>query len=310
MTTSTSTPVPALPFGLQARGLRESDAAAVYHLIHDAEEHDLGEAMIDLEDIVGDWQRPSFDLAADSIGIFDRHGLVGFAEVSRGTRAEADVDPGHRGRGIGGVLAGWCEARARAVGAHRIGQTVSADNEAARGLLAGRGYEQLWTSWVLRLGPDDKIVGDPASPAGVTVRPYRPEEGRAVHQVIEDAFNEWPNRDPATFEDWAATVLLRPGFEPWHLLVAAEGSSVLGACFLGVSGDSVWVDQLAVRRDQRGRGLARTLLVEAFRSGRAHGARSAELSTDSRTGALGLYEHVGMRVTMTFVHLALDLTRP
>ncbi|MDQ3627268.1 MAG: GNAT family N-acetyltransferase [Actinomycetota bacterium] len=310
MTSSHGTALPGLPFGLQARALGIPDASAVYEVVRAAEEHDLGEALIEVEDIVGDWQRPSFDLSLDSLGIFDRQRLVGFAEVSHGSRAEADVHPDHRGRGIGTVLIQWCEQRAREVGAHRIGQTVPARNGGAQSLLRARGYEQLWTSWVLRLRPEDEINGAARPPAGVTVRPYRPGEEPRVHRIIEDAFNEWPNRDPTSFGDWASTVLGRPGFAPWHLLVAEEDGDILGACFLGVSGDNVWVNQLAVRRDQRHRGLARALLVEAFRSGRAHGARTAELSTDSRTGALGLYEHVGMRVTETFVHLALELASP
>ena len=39
----------------------------------------------------------------------------------------------------------------------------------------------------------------------------------------------------------------------------------------------------------------------------AHGATRSELSTDSRTGALGLYERVGMEVTSTWVHRAIHL---
>ena len=61
------------------------------------------------------------------------------------------------------------------------------------------------------------------------------------------------------------------------------------------------------RRTQRGRGLAQALLVDAFAAGREHGAIRSELSTDSRTGALGLYEKVGMVVTSTWVNRALDL---
>ena len=37
------------------------------------------------------------------------------------------------------------------------------------------------------------------------------------------------------------------------------------------------------------------------------GATVSELSTDSRTGALGLYEKVGMQVTSTWVNRAIDL---
>ena len=51
----------------------------------------------------------------------------------------------------------------------------------------------------------------------------------------------------------------------------------------------------------------RALLVDAFERARDHGATVSELSTDSRTGALGLYEHVGMQVTQTWRHWMTDL---
>ncbi|MDX6326757.1 MAG: mycothiol synthase, partial [Nocardioidaceae bacterium] len=51
----------------------------------------------------------------------------------------------------------------------------------------------------------------------------------------------------------------------------------------------------------------RSLLVDAFGNAREHGATRSELSTDSRTGALGLYEKVGMVVTSTWVHRAINV---
>ena len=51
----------------------------------------------------------------------------------------------------------------------------------------------------------------------------------------------------------------------------------------------------------------RTVLVDAFARARQRGAHISELSTDSRTGALGLYEHVGMVVTQTWRHWMTDL---
>ncbi len=71
-----------------------------------------------------------------------------------------------------------------------------------------------------------------------------------------------------------------------------------------------YVDRLAVRRDRRGIGLARALLVDSFAAARAHGATRSELSTDSRTGALGLYEKVGMEVTSVWRHWAIDTSAP
>ena len=49
------------------------------------------------------------------------------------------------------------------------------------------------------------------------------------------------------------------------------------------------------------------LLADAFERARERGAASSEFSTDSRTGALGLYEHVGMVVTQTWRHWQTDL---
>lgn len=296
-----------LPAGLRTRPLSPDDAEAVYELIAAAEAVDVGEVLIDLEDILGDWQRPSLDFARDTLAVFEGDRLVAFAELSTRGRAEASVRPSHRGRGIGSYMLSWTEDRARTLGCGRVGQTVPTTSTGAMELLLGRGYQQLWSSWVLKLAPDDEIRGDGTPPDGVVVRPYEPGEERKAFQVVEDAFNEWPDRPPSTYEDWAAPVLGRPGFEPWQLLVAVDGDELVGVCNVMVSGGSVWVSQLAVRRDERGRGLARVLLVTAFREGRSRGAGWAELSTDSRTGALGLYEHVGMSVTDTFAQLALDL---
>lgn len=297
----------ALPTGLRARPLQADDAVAVYELIAAAEKTDLGEQMIELEDIQGDWQRPSLDLALDTLGVFEGGSLVASAEVTTSGRADVCVHPGHRGRGVGTHLIDWTERRARELGLSRIGQSVPESLAGAVELFRSRGYTPRHTSWVLKLAPGDELAGDGTAPQGVVIRPYEPGEERAAYQVVEDAFNEWPTRTPSTYEDWAAPVLHRPGFQPWHLLVAAAGDELLGVCNVMVSGDSVWVNQLAVRADQRGRGLGRALLVAAFREGRARGAGWAELSTDSRTGALGLYEHVGMSVTDTFVHWAMDL---
>ena len=140
------------------------------------------------------------------------------------------------------------------------------------------------------------------------MREYAPGEERDAFQVVEDAFNEWPNRTPSTYEDWAAGVVLRPGFARGTCASSPDpGGAVVGVGYVFLSRDCGYVQYLAVRRDQRGRGLARALLVDCFAVAREHGATRSELSTDSRTGALGLYERVGMRVTSTWVHRAIAI---
>ncbi len=48
-------------------------------------------------------------------------------------------------------------------------------------------------------------------------------------------------------------------------------------------------------------------MVDTFAQARAYGAVTSALSTESRTGALGLYEKVGMRATSVWVNCAITL---
>ena len=62
---------------------------------------------------------------------------------------------------------------------------------------------------------------------------------------------------------------------------------------------TIWVSELAVARAHRGRGLARALLTRSFSYAWRTGLGRCGLGTDARTGARGLYEHVGMHVRRT-----------
>ena len=293
-----------LPPGLTARPLVIVDAERVFALMVASETHDAGEAAIDLEDIVADWQRPSFDLTTQSVGVVSGAELVAYAEVVNGRYADATVPPEWRGRGIGTWLAAWTQEEARRQGGSLVGMPVPRGSDGDR-LLASLGYHVAWTSWVLEL-PRGAVIEPQPLPEGYAIRAFQPGEERVVYQVVEDAFNEWPDRTPTPYDDWAARVVRRPGFEPWHLRVVTEPSgAVVGVGYVILSRDSGYVMSLAVRKDQRRRGLARGLLVDCFEVSRGAGMARAELSTDSRTGALGLYERVGMEITQTWVHRAI-----
>ena len=173
------------------------------------------------------------------------------------------------------------------------------------------GYEQRWTSWVLAL-PEGREVAPQPLPEGYAVRAATDADLPAVHEVLEDAFLEWSEREREPFEDFLARSVQRPGHAPWMLQVVVDPDGVVvGACHVVLSqaGEAPegYVNRIAVRRDRRGLGLARALLAESFAVARAHGAVRSGLSTDSRTGALGLYERVGMEVTATWVNLAARL---
>jgi GNAT superfamily N-acetyltransferase len=302
------TSAPALPEGLTTRPLVKTDARAVFELMAAQELEDVGEVSIEEADIVSDWARPSHVLGARSVGVFDGDLLVAYAELMGADRADTSVLPSHRGRGIGTWLAHWLQDLGRRVGSTVIGMPVPQGSPGDR-LLEALGFRVRWTSWVLTL-PEGASIPARELPAGYVVRTAEPGELRAAHDVLEDAFLEWSERERDTLEDFEAALRGRPGFEPWNLRVAVDaGGEVVGVSLVLVSDDGAtgFVDRLAVRRDQRNRGLAQALLVDSFAEARAHGTSTSELSTDSRTGALGLYERVGMVTRDIWVNRAIDL---
>lgn len=292
--------------GYTVRALALDDAGAVFELMAACELEATGEVDLEEADIVADWQRPSFDLATQSIGVFEGDRLIGYAEVAKGRRADAAVAPDRRGRGIGTALARWTQRISRRDGTGVVGMPLPAGSPGEQ-LLRDLGYDVAWTSWVLEL-PDGAQVEPQPLPDGYRLRIASTDADRhAAHDVVEDAFLEWSERERETYEDFEAGVLRRPGFEPWNLRLVVDAENlVVGVSVIVLAGDCGYVDRLAVRRDRRGLGLARALLVDSFAAAREHGATRSELSTDTRTGALGLYERVGMQVRATWRHWAID----
>jgi mycothiol synthase len=295
-----------LPAGLTARPLVPADSAAVTAVMAAQELADVGEVVIEEADIIADWQRPGYDVSDHTVGICDGDRLVGYAEVAYGDRGDAAVHPDYRGRGIGTWLAGWMQRKAREKGCTVIGMPVPQGSPGDR-LLESLGYRVRWTSWVLQL-PEGAAVPDRPLPEGYTARAASEADWQSAFTVNEDAFLEWSQRERDTFEIWQSQVVRRPGFEPWHLRVVTDpGGEVVATALLQLHDYQAYVARLATRADQRGRGLAQALLVDAFAEARQHGATRFELSTDSRTGALSLYQKVGMRVTSAWVNRAIDL---
>ena len=295
-----------LPSGLTQRPVTMAEAGAVAALATAQELHDVGVADSDEADILADWQRPSFDLTERTIGVFHDAELVGYGELCGPDYADTAVHPSYRGRGIGTALADWLLASARTHGWPLLSMSVPQDGPGDR-LLAARGFRVRWEAWDLTLPEGTEIEPRPL-PSGYTLRDATAEDHPEVWRLVEDAFLEFADRSRAPYDDFAARVWGRPGFEPWNLrLLVAPSGELVGVTNVVLSGTSGFVQRIAVRRDHRGKGLASGMLADAFALARRHGAATSELSTDSRTGALGLYEKVGMVVASTWVNRVIDL---
>jgi GNAT superfamily N-acetyltransferase len=291
-----------LPAGLTRRPGTWSDVEAIAELIEACETHDLGEADLDRDDVEMAFGRSGFVPERDGLLVLDGETTVGWAEIHR-NRSQAYVRPSHRGRGLGTALLAWTERLAGEHGASTILQSVPDANAGAAALLTAAGYRPTRTAWILSIAFDDAPPPEAEPPAGIAIRPYEPSrDEQTVYRLIDDAFSEWDGRDPMPLEEWAPYVIRHHSFSPRMSPLAFDGDDLVGAVmsFDYAARDEGWIQQLATKATHRHRGIARALLHTAFRWFYADGKHRCSLSTDSRTGALTLYERVGMSVRASY----------
>lgn len=296
-----------LPDRFTTRSLTVDDLDEVFGLIAVCERAATGVADIDPEDVRSDWARPGFDLATDGVAVCEGDRLAATAEVFK-NRADVNVHPAFEGLGIGTWLMRWTEDRSRTLGRPSVAQTLADTELGAAELLQRNGYGYGHTSWMLAIEMAARPA-EPNFPKGISVRTFVPGvDDEAAYRVVEDAFNEWPSREPATFDEWAVSTIRRRDFEPDLLQLAMAGEQVVGVVYsIDYPNDDGWIQQVAVAATHRHRGIARALLQRAFAMSWDRGDRVCGLSTDSRTGALGLYEKVGMRVIRSYTNYVNEL---
>lgn len=289
-----------LPGGLTWRAATPEDAVAVLRLIEIAEDHYDGVVEVDASDLESDFQRVGFDLGRDCVLVFDGDEAVAWCNVYK-ERAEGDVRPSHQGRGIGRALLRWSETHALEVGGAKVTQAITDDNGDARELFLGNGYATSETAWILQISFDGPPPERP-TPDGISIRPYTDADARDVHRLIDDAFSEWEGREPMTFEEWRVFIIDHKAFSPRLSRLAFDGVELVGATlsFDYEIEEEGWIQQVATTATHRHRGIARALLYETFRAFYDEGQSTCGLSTESRTGALSLYEKVGMHVRRSY----------
>ncbi len=247
------------------------------------------------------------DPASDMFVAFEGGTIVGYADaaVSGEERELVNVDlrvpPGHAR--IVEQLLGEVERRAEELGdaGARIRAFANEGDDDYRAALSRHGFEVVRSSFTMEIDLEAPPE-EPVWPSGLTSRPFRPGEERAVYDAYVEAFADHWGFIPESFADWC-TWNLGPNQDTslWRL-VEADGEIAALCVSVPSRGDDQtlgWVAVLAVRRPWRRRGLARALLLESFGLFRSIGRARAALGVDSEntTGAIALYRGVGMRVT-------------
>jgi ribosomal protein S18 acetylase RimI-like enzyme len=223
--------------------------------------------------------------------IFERDGRVtGYAAVADGGETTVLVDPGEDPGPALKALAAWlCK------GGHHEVDTYASDRRRIAWLEA-HGFIHRRSSFDLQRGIDPPLA-PVVWPSAVAVARYRPgEDDAAVHALIyiDAAWGEVPGHTHQSLEAWRST--LKPEYRGW---VARRERRPVGWVAGRVFSDGRgWIQQLAVARSARRRGLGRALLLHALAELRSQGATSFALGVQGENDtAIGLYRDIGFEVT-------------
>jgi mycothiol synthase len=264
---------------------------------------------LDSPDEVAVWlEFPSFDLERDvRVAVVDDE-IVGYTEVfspaEDGKFVLLDVRAAPAHPEASKALLDFAEEHAQGLVARggKIRIWTAEKAGAWRGVLEARGYEL--HRYSLRMFADLAVEPrEPDWPEGILVRTLaRAGDERAAYEVEMETFaDQGDDFVPEAFEDWRHWMMREP-FDPKLWFLAHDGDELAGIslCRGDWSGEpeTGWISVLGVRRPWRRKGLGSALLLHSFRELRARGKKRVGLGVraDNATGAVQLYERVGMRI--------------
>jgi mycothiol synthase len=126
------------------------------------------------------------------------------------------------------------------------------------------------------------------------------EERRTVHRLLFASFADHFGTAYEPYDAWSARMHARSSADPgqwWLIEVDGEPVGLAMGDEQFAEENAGWVKNLGVLKEYRGRGLGRALLQHALATFTARGRVKAGLGVDTgnETGALALYESVGMQ---------------
>jgi ribosomal protein S18 acetylase RimI-like enzyme len=317
----------------EVRPVLMSDVPLLYTLVERITTHVLGESDANEAELRDDLTGPHFDLQEDTFiavapdgrataygqGNDERNGS-GWIDVYIDPSLDAGAYDVVADAGVSACIARITESvRERGASVVKLTAGLYESEVAMRKAYerAGLHVETVYWRMILTFEPDvepeQAIVPD-----GYEIRPVDPNDDAVMaigHALYRDTFSEhhgFADTD-TTLEDYAANWRGAESYDPSAWWFAYEGDEPVGMLL----GDNRRAEQghgyvrsIGVHKSQRGRGLARALLLTAFGHWHAAGRRGVQLGVDTGnvTGATRLYESVGMRSLHSTLALASEVS--
>jgi ribosomal protein S18 acetylase RimI-like enzyme len=282
---------------LEIREATVDEAPAIRALIEEHAQVSFGETELSEDEIRNWFKRPNL-----TVRVAERDGvLVGYLDVYAEERGHFPADIRTLDREAATVLLEEAERLASEQGAKLVRVFAQGDEPVLREIVADAGgWRPVRYSFQMRIDLDDDLPA-PEWPEGLSPRNVQSGEEERVYEADMDGFSENWDFHRTPLEEWRSFAI-DDRFDPslWWLVDDGPELAAVSRNVWHFSGDPRfgWIDSLCVRKQWRRRGLATALLRHSFRDFRKRGATRVGLGVDGEntTGAVALYESVGMRV--------------
>ncbi len=231
-----------------------------------------------------------------------------------------EVDPDHRGHGVGSALYEELDRTARSLHAVRLWCSTQ---EADRGAVAfgdRRGFRTVRRVWTSRLDvasahlerfPDRTASLERDGVRFTTLEAEgfdRPEVRREMYELYRATHRDIPSigtRSDVTYEEFERSEVDRPGVRAGTVLLAARGDRYVGVSSiepLAADASTLVVGFTGTLKELRGRGVATELKRRAVEFARARGFRSILTNNDSLNAPIwSINERLGFRPEATYL---------
>ena len=307
--------------GYRAERPTRGDLEAIGEILVACDVDEVGEPdFLDAQWLEEEWDGFPVNLATDAWIVRRTDGPVAayvhVAEEIPGRVWEAVgwVHPTQRNKGLGSFLVQATEQdvlrKLTEGGSMQLHHIVMGVNGAGRDLMSRAGFEATRHFWHMEIDLEAPRPRPDLSP-GISIAPLHLERDEPdIHRVLEVSFAQHWGFASTPYEKWLDESVRKPWFDAALSFVARSEGEAVGALVGRVDHGRGFVDDLGVLKEQRGRGIGAALLDTAFAAFEQRGLARARLNVDAgnETGAVRLYERVGMRMVRSWIVFAKEIT--
>ncbi len=311
--------------GLILRRPRHDDVTEVVRLMNAHAQALIGRPATTPSILQHEWEAAEPDNCAWLVE-HDRH-AVGYLWLRESGWQRADesgktyriwgcVHPAYRDSGAGERLLSAVETQAAEQDDQvEIDFRANVEDAAMVQTLRCGGYNVIRTFWQMQYSLDSLPLAPsaPPLPEGVTLRAAVPAEQHDIYELHMQSFRDHWSFCAYPYETWRRLfAAYPPDYDPALWFVAEAGAEKIGFVIgapgqitvpeMGYAPEVGYVHLMGTRADWRGRGVAKALLHRVFQAYRQRGQQQVSLGVDAAntTGAVQLYEKIGMQRTMAF----------